>query len=144
VTYGARRPDKVMNDRQFEVSAMRKRIRWAILLLVALPVLGFLGAWLLVPNADLAEQKRLEILLLGKTLDETQTAMGRKPDDYKTREQCRKLYGECRWPAGKEAIAHWWSGRGDAISVAFDGNGTATWVLFQSSFSMRRRSWGLP
>ena len=131
---------------------MRKRIRRAMMLLAALPVLGFLGLWFFAPNAELAEQKRLEEVVLGNTWDQANTALipsGWRSIVYQTRDQCQKLHGVCRWSVGQEAIGHWQKGEGnigskDTVSVVFDGNGTATTVMYQSSFSLTRKRWGLP
>ena len=123
--------------------------RWKItlasaLLFVAVAFFIILGVWYFAANSSLAEQQKYEQLLMGRNRDQVEAALESKLTLYVTRKQMIADHGECRWPAGEDAVGHWYEGQmeeGDVVCVFFSEAGSVTRIVVQSGFSIKLRRW---
>jgi hypothetical protein len=123
---------------------MQRRLRRAAGIALVVALAALVVVWLLPANSILAEQRRLEAELLGKTRAEVQAWAGRPPYLYLPRDQWAQKVPAYQ-PENDEdaALGYWTLGPEPAIDgamrVTFNRDGVATDVAFRSYTGIMHR-----
>jgi hypothetical protein len=125
----------------------KRTLLWAGVLL-GLTLIGLISSWWSLYDLGVAEQRRLDVALVGKTRAEIDQWAGDKAYAYVPKEKWAQELPGFR-PQNEEdaALGYWTTGpaptHDGAIRVIFDRNGAATNIRY-SSFSgpwQRARRW---
>ena len=114
---------------------MRQRTKRAAAVLLGLAFTGVVAIALLPSDSTLAEQRRLNGVLAGKTRKEVQLFAGRQPYLYLSKDQWAKEIPGFRPQSDEDAAVGYWVLGPDhygGIRVTFDQNGVATDVSYRS------------
>ena len=116
----------------------KRTLRWAGVLL-GLALMGLIGGWWSLHDLGVAEQRRIEAAVVGKTRAEIDQWAGHEVYAYVPKEEWAREFPRLQ-PQSEEdaALGYWTTGPAPthhgAIRVIFDRNGVATDVRY-SSFS---------
>jgi hypothetical protein len=116
------------------------------LFLAALAAVGAIaaGLFLVFLLSDSDEQRRqMEVILLGRTVEEVTATLEAKVNFHITREDFQKKHPHApEWPAGDDAVGHWIvgpPGREALVQAWFDRDGRAIKVSVRDLLSFEDR-----